>query len=229
MAESYVALPRDGTSAGKQVRSRQRTVGSTVVEEQYFIEQDERVLSFKGRASTYRAPGRAATQDIFALWNQTGSGVIVDVQRITVDVVGTVVKNPITVEAPLVRLVGITAIPTGGQTMVTAKTSLDTALTSANNVIPYQDATADRALIAGGGLTINPIVIISEEYGPRVIATAVGQEQSDCITFLGHSCTPVTLQVGVGIGVRVDIGSAGTNPATDLWTVTCEWLEYSLP
>jgi hypothetical protein len=58
------------------VRARERTdpVLGTTVAEQYVIPISERVASFKGLATSFRMPGRAATaQNLFAIFNASGS------------------------------------------------------------------------------------------------------------------------------------------------------------
>ena len=52
-------------------------------------------VSFKGRAQTFRTPGRAGTagQKIFALHNATGSAKFVTINQLTVDLTATVVVD----------------------------------------------------------------------------------------------------------------------------------------
>ena len=225
MTESYVRIPRDSTDTGTLVRSRQRTVNQLAVEEQYYIEQDERVISYKGRYCTFRIPGRAATQNIWSIYNAAASPVIVDVRRVVTDLVATANKAAITTEAPLLRLVRVTAAPTSGTT--TAVAPMDTAFSSSASVVCRQDASADRTL-SGTPLAVTSVGTIGEEYASRVITSEAGQEAADSVVFMGNSCE-YTLRASEGMALVVDIGSAGTNPATDLWTVMIEWLEYTLP
>jgi hypothetical protein len=226
MASSYIRVPPDST--GKKLRTRNRTVGADSVEEQYLIKQDERIISYKGRCNTFRTTGRAGTtgQKLFAIHNATGSSILVDVNRISVDVINTAVRA-ITVEPVLIRLWRFTAIPTNGTALT--KVPLDTALSSNASVTVFGDASADKT---GSGTTLTVTLpannIIGQEYGPRNF-TAVGQEAADRVEFLEDPLSVVTLRALEGICVFLDYATATFNPVTDFWTATCEWVEYTLP
>jgi hypothetical protein len=226
MGESYVQVPPDST--GKKLRTRQRTVGANTIEEQYFIAGDVRVISFKGRACTFRTPGRAGTAavPIFTIHNATGSTILADVTRISVDLINTAVRA-ITVEPQLIRLQRFTVLPTNGTALT--KVAMDTALSSNASITVKGDASADRTLSASAlGGTFPANNIISQEYAPRNF-TAVGQEAADRCEFLEDPASVVTLRALEGLAVMADYNAAATNPATDFWAVTCEWFEYTTP
>lgn len=224
MGESYVQLPPNST--GLKHRTRQRTVGAHTVEEPFVIVQGLEVVSFRGRFASFIMPGRAGTtgQKLAALWNAAASPVLVQIGEVRVDLYCTVVKA-ITVAPPAVRVHRITAIPTNGT--AGAKTSKDTALTSSASVTTYQDASADRTS-SGTALTITIPAsnILSEEYAPRFV-TGVGYEPADRMAFLDGE--GVTLRAGEGIAVEASYNVAGSNPVTDMWTVSIDWMEYTLP
>lgn len=224
MGESYVQLPPQST--GLKLRTRQRTVSAQTVEEQIVIPQALEVVSFRGRASSFRIPGRAGTagQKILALWNAVGSPVLVQIGEVRADIVQTVIKA-VTVLPPVVRVHRITAIPTNGT--AGPKTSLDTALSSSSSVTTYQDASADGT---GSGtaltVTIPAANILSEEFAPRYI-TAVGYEPADRMGFLTEA--DLVLRAGEGIAVELAYTLATQNPTTDMWLASVEWMEYTLP
>jgi hypothetical protein len=226
MAASTIQLPADGS--GKHLRTNNR--GGTTGHDQYMIPTDERLISFKGRSATFRMPGRAGTagQKIFAIHNATGSSVIVDVKRIKIDLVNTAVRG-ITVEPSLIRLWKFTAVPTNGSAV--GKVSKDSSLypTSSASVTLWQDASADRT---GSATTLTVTLpagnVLSQEYGSRVF-TAVGQEAADNITFLEAEDDVITLNALEGVCVFLDYATATFNPTTDIWTVSCDWDEYTRP
>lgn len=224
MGENYVQLPPNST--GLKLRTRQRTVGANTVEEQFVIPQELEVISFRGRSSTFRTPGRAVTtgQKLFAIWNAAGSAVLVKIGEVRVDIYSTVIKA-VTVAPPVVRLHRITAIPTVGT--AGPKTALDSALSSNASVTTYQDASADgTASGTAMAFTVPANMILSQEFAPRLI-TAAGYEVADRMAFLTE--TDLVLRAGEGMGVELSYSLATQNPVTDMWTATCEWMEYTLP
>lgn len=226
MGNSYVRVPPDST--GKKLRTRQRTVGADTVEEQYVIQQNEKVVSFHGKAATFKTPGRGGTtgQKLFAIHNATGSGVLVDVRKIGVDVINTAVRA-ITVQPALIRLWRFTAVPTNGNAV--PQVPMDTALSSAAAVTTWGDASADNTLSASAlAVTLPASNMLHQEYGPRNF-TAVGQEAADRVEMLESEEAVVRLRALEGVCVFLDYTVATWNPATDFWTATCEWIEYTLP
>lgn len=183
---------------------------------------DSSGVTYKGRAGTFRIPGRAGTtgQNLFSIHNATGSTKIVTVNWIAIDSVETVVKA-VTVLPPVIRAYRVTVLPTSGD--VITKTARDSSLTSSSSVTVRQDASADgtssttalTATIPGGN-------VLTQEFAPRLI-TAVGYEMFDRAEWF--SGTAITLRALEGIVVRLDYTLATQNPVTDMWIVTCEWDE----
>jgi len=179
---------------------------------------------YRGRAATFRTPGRAGTagQNIFSIHNATGSSVVVDVHKITVDFVCTVVKA-VTILPPVVRLHKVTVLPTNGTAGTKVAKDTGDAATSAS-VTVLQDASADGTSSASTLTATLPAgTFVTQEFAARLI-TAVGFEAGDRIEFLDGS--PVTLRPLEGIVVRLDYVLATQNPITDMWLVTCLWEEY---
>lgn len=74
----------EATAAGQDFRGYRRggTAGDPV--DQYVVPVQDRIVSYRGRAGTFRIPGRAGTtgQKLFSIHNATGSTVLVDVEQI---------------------------------------------------------------------------------------------------------------------------------------------------
>lgn len=221
-------LPPDG--AGRKARSRQRVIGANTVEEPYSILTDERVVSFRGRAASFRCPGRANTgQNLVQIGNATGSTILVAVEAVTVDLLTTVVKA-LTVIPAMVRVYKTTALLTGGAALAKVATTASQP-TSSSSVTLLQDASADGTLngTALGSTAALAGGIVTQEIGSRWVGgTAVGYEPMDRAEFLGDPA-PVELAAGQGIVVRLDGVGTTSNPAGDSYTTTLRWSEFTLP
>lgn len=185
------------------------------------VQQTEPVL-FKGRACTFRTPGRAGTtgQKILSLHNATGSAIIVKVRKVTVDLMQTVIKA-VTVAPPVIRLWKVTVLPTNGTSLAKNKTGGST--TSNASITVLGDASADGT---GSGTTLTATLpagtILTQEFAPRMI-TAAGYEMADRMEFLEG--TEVTLAALEGVVLFLDYTLATQNPTTDIWIAGIEWTE----
>lgn len=184
------------------------------------------IVTYKGRVSTFRTPGRAGTAGakLFALHNATGSTVVVDIEKITVDLVATVIKA-VTVLPPIIRAVRFTAVPTNGTTLT--KVPEDTSLASNSAVTVWGDASADSTL-SGTALTITLTPgsnTVTQEFAPRLI-TAAGYEMFDRTTFFEDEGVAITLRPLEGLCVFLDYTLTTQNVATDMWIVGARWTEY---
>jgi len=186
----------------------------------------KRTISYYGRAATFRMPGRAGTagQKLFAIHNATGSTIKVDVEKITVDLVMTVVKA-ITVLPPVIRLWKVTVLPTNGTALT--KVPRDSTQSSSASVTIFGDASADGTSSATALTATLPAgTIITQEFAGRFI-TAAGYEPMDRVEFLSGKDELITLNALEGIVVFADYILATQNPITDMWTVGCKWTEYT--
>jgi hypothetical protein len=177
---------------------------------------------FKGRAATFRTPGRAGTagQNIMAIHNATGSAVTVTVNKIVVDIYQTVVKA-ITVPPPNIRIWKVTVLPTNGTAL--AKTKIGGTTTSSASVTVFGDASADGTGSATTLTTTRPGgAFIAQKFASRFI-TAAGYEPADTIEYLDGST--VTLSALEGLVIFIDYTVATMNPVTDMWTAVVEWSE----
>lgn len=178
--------------------------------------------SFRGRAQTFRTPGRAGTagQKIFALHNATGSAKVIYLNQVTVDLTATVVKA-VTVLPPVIRICRFTAVPTNGTALT--KVQKDTALTSNSSVTAWGDASADGT---GSGTTLTVTIpansVLTQEFAPRLI-TAAGYEMFDRTEMLVGQ--EIVLRALEGVVVFLDYVLATQNPVTDMWIVGCDWYE----
>lgn len=227
-------------TAGIQARGYRRGSLSTDSWDQYVIPVKDRIVSFTGRAATFVTPGRAAvSQKILALHNATGSSVIVNVNRIRVDMLSTAFKAA-TVFPPIIRVVRFTTVPTNGT--VLAKTGLDTSLSSDASVTAWGDASADNG---GAGtssattLTITAGAALAQAYAPRYTGFATPNvtaasgvpmyEPLDTIEFFVGE-PDITVRALEGVCVFLDQATVTTgNPTTDKWLAFVDWDEYTRP
>ena len=186
----------------------------------------KRVVSYYGRACSFRMPGRAGTagQNLFSLHNATGSTVIVDLERLTIDTVVTVVKA-VTVLPPSIRLYRVTVLPTNGTAV--QKVARDSSLTSSSSVTILQDASADgTASTTTLTATIPANNVVTQMFAPRLI-TAAGYEMIDTFAFFEGSDQRLVLRPLEGVVVRLDYTVATQNPITDMWSCDLKWTEYT--
>lgn len=226
MAEGIIQLPLDG--AGSKTRTRTRTVGANTIHEPYVLMQEPRLVTYIGRVTTKRTPGRAGTagQKLFSIHNATGSAVIIDIEKITVDLVQTVIKA-VTVLPPVIRAWKVTVLPSNGTALT--KVPMDSTQSSSASVTVLGDASADgtsstTALTA----TLPAGTVLTQEFAPRLI-TAVGYEMADRIEFSGEQDRLVTLNPLEGLVIFADYVLATQNPVTDMWIIGCKYTEYTNP
>lgn len=212
--------------SGVEVGGYRRGAVSTDPWHQYVIPTTDRITTYHGRCTSFITPGRAATsQKIMAIHNATGSSVLVNVNRIRVDVLITAVKA-VTIKVPIIRVVRFTALPTNGTALTKAPT--DTAETSNASVTLWGDASADGTG-SGTTLTITPSGRpLGQAQAPRVF-TAVGYEMLDTVTFFEGE-TDITLRALEGLAVFLDDAVVTTGiPATDRYSASIDWEEYTRP
>jgi hypothetical protein len=191
---------------------------------QKFIPSPEAHAAFRGRAATFRTPGRAGTsaRRLLTLHNATGSPVLVHVNQLTIDLYQTVIKA-VTVAPPIIRVNRITALPSGGTAL--SKVAKDSALTSDSHVVVTGDASADGT-VSASALTATPSAgtLLTQEYAPRLI-TAAGYEMFDRTELL--SGWDVILRALEGIVLSIDYAAATQEPSTDMWIATVDWYEVA--
>jgi len=183
--------------------------------------------SYAGKAATFTIPGRAGTagQKLFSIHNATGSTIVAEVHKITIDLVQTVIKA-VTVMPPVIRLWKVTVLPTNGTAATKVAEDSSSTATSAS-VTVLQDASANgtsstTALTA----TLPAGTVVSEEFAPRLL-TAAGYEMFDRTEFMSDPLESVVLRPLEGLVVFLDYTLATQNPVTDMWLVGARWEEYT--
>lgn len=190
---------------------------------QYVVPIQDRIVSFRGRACTFRQLGIAGTtgQKIGSIFNAAGSAVIVDVNLIAMDVSQTAAR---VVAPPLVRAHKITAAPTGGTAV--PKIGADSAQTSSASVTMLQGTASDAGAATAIVSTPAAGTIVNQEVAPRAL-TLTGYEQIDRIEWFDN--VSWTLRAGEGLLINLDYALATSNPVTDNWNLQFNWSEYTRP
>lgn len=183
--------------------------------------------AYSGRACTFTTPGRAGTagQKILSIHNATGSSIVAEVHKVSVDLYQTVVKA-ITTPPPVIRLWKVTVLPTSGTALTKVTEDSSSTATSAS-VTLLQDASANGTS-SGTALTatLPAGTIVTQEFAPRFI-TAAGYEPADKIHFLDGEIESVVLRPLEGLVLFLDYTNAASNPVTDMWTASVRWEEYT--
>lgn len=210
--------------SGVEVRGYRRGALSTDDWDQYVIPVEDKIFSYRGRAASFRTPGRAGTtgQKLMTMHNATASAVLVDIDHIHVDMACTVVKA-VTVLPPLIRVSRITTLPTGGTAMT--KSPEDTSLSSSASLTLLQDAQAEGTSSASA-ITATAVSTVTQEFAPRLI-TAAGYEPFDREVFLDSGM--LTLRPLEGLLLELVYTLATQNPVTDMWSYGLRWTEYTRP
>lgn len=217
-------MPDIDSSATSGIEARGYRRGALAADgwDQYVIPVQDRIVSYRGRAGTFRIPGLAGTtgQKLLSIHNAVASTVLVDVEQITLDVYQTAAKL---VAPPILRAHRVTVLPTGGAAL--GKVAEDTALTSSASVTLLQGASADGT---GAALTatIPAASILTQEHVPRAF-TLAGYEPADRIEFLGAGA--ITLRALEGLVLNLDYTVATSNPITDMYVLGIRWSEFTRP
>jgi hypothetical protein len=215
------------TVGGQDFRGYRRgtTLGDPV--DQYVIPVKDELTSFRGRAATFPTIGGAGTpaqQIMQTIFNAVSSTVVVRVNRVTLDLLTTVVKAA-TVVPPIVRLYRITALPSAGT--ANTKTALDTSMSSSASVTCLQGTASDGGALTAITATLPAGAFIAQKFAPRMLS-AVGYEPVDTIPFL-YGEPDCVLRAGQGLAVVLDNSTSSSNPATDFWASELDWDEFTRP
>jgi hypothetical protein len=204
-----------GPLTDTQLRASPVPVSGTVT-----TQAAEAAATFRGRASTFRTPGRAGTtgQKIFALHNATGSAKVVHLNQIAIDCVQLAVIA-VTVVPPIIRAYRFTAVPTNGTALT--KVAKDSTQSSNASVTAWSDASADGTN-STTALTVTLGSPLTAEFAPRLI-TAAGYEMFDRTELL--TGFDLVLRPLEGVCVMLDYSTTTANPTTTHWVVTADWYE----
>lgn len=231
MTEVRVGVTDQAPGAGVvEVRARERTVGGSVGAEQFVIAQDERVVSFRGEAATFRMIGSAATpQWLWQMQNAAGTAVLVAVRSVIVHhdhfaAVASTVANGI---FSLGRSTGTRA---GGTALskMSAGVGPDAAQTSDANVTHVGGASADGTNSLITGLTAGSHM--QRRMGNRM-HTLVGQVLSPPLELVPPQLAKdgIVLRSGDQLAATVSFGAAADNIVGFSYVVSVLWDEYTLP
>jgi hypothetical protein len=180
---------------------------------------------YKGRVSTFRMLGRAAaSHKLFSIHNATGSSVVVDVRKITVDIIKTAASATLT-DYGICRLWKVTALPTGGT--AATKVAEDSGSGSSNaSVTVLQDASADGTNSGTPLAATLPAGTIASQEACGRLFTGAGYEMADRMEFLTGQDEQITLRALEGLVVTIE-GTTGYDNANTFYIVTCRWEEYT--
>lgn len=186
------------------------------------VDVESNTATFRGRATTYRMVGRAGTtpRRLLAIWNAVGSGKVVHVKQVAIDLIQTAAMA-VTVVPPIIRIYRISAIPTNGTALT--KVAKDSTQSSAAGVSLFQDASADGTNSASAlAATTTAGTALTEEFAPRLI-TAAGYEMFDRAEFFEGK--DVLVRPGEGLVLTYDLTLATQEPASTHTIATIDWWE----
>jgi hypothetical protein len=232
IATDEVTLLNGAVSAGVQVQRMKAMFGpdnsardvSGAFPLPVTLSGDE-LVSYDGRASSFRIPGRAGTtgQKIFSIFNTVGSGLLIELEEVHIHLTATVIKA-VTVLPPIVRLYRVTAAPTGGT--AATKAPKDSTKTSSTSVAILFDASADGTA-AATALAATPVAgPLTGQFAPRMI-TAAGFDVCPKMSLMDGPDEYALLREGEGVVAVLDYVLATQNPVTDMWLVSADWTEYT--
>ncbi len=186
------------------------------------LKAEEATATFRGRATTFRAIGRAGTtpRRLLTIWNPVGSGKVVHLNQVAIDLVQTAIMA-VTVIPPVIRIYKITAAPTGGTALT--KVAKDNLLSSSASILLAGDASVDGTnSVTALAATTTAGAALTQEFAPRLI-TAAGYEPADRIELLDDK--DIVLRAGEGVCLSLDLTLATQDPATSNWVATIDWYE----
>jgi hypothetical protein len=225
MAERPVGITDQASGAGiAQVRTRERTVASETVAEQYVIPISERVASFKGIVTSFRTLGNAASpQNLFSIENAAGSTVLLAIRRMSIQMDATVANTSVACSFKTSRP---TAVPTGGTTL--SKVSFDSTQSSSSSVVARGATASDGG--AATAITATAGSIGWSQFAMR-LHTGAGQVTMDDQSLVPTLCEddPIILRAGEALLVQVTNATAANNLATNHYIVNAMFEEFTLP
>jgi hypothetical protein len=185
----------------------------------------DKLVTYDGRASSFRTPGRAGTtgQKLFSIYNAVGSGVLVTLEEVHVHMTATVIKA-VTVLPPVVRLYRVTVAPTNGT--AATKAPKDGNKSSSASVAVLFDASADgtsSATALTATLVAGPL---TGQFAARMI-TAAGFDMIAKLSLMDGPDEYALLREGQGVVCMLDYTLATQNPVTDMWLVSADWTEFT--
>jgi hypothetical protein len=181
-----------------------------------------KVVSYTGSITTYRTLG-SSTHNLFTIENQTGSGVLVGIRRLLIQLDATVVLlNGI---MPIIRTSRASGMPSGGT--ILPKGIFNVEETSDDLVVLRGATASDQG--AATAITATSTATMWQQYAMR-LNSAHGQviaPDNPLVPTLSDN-TPVVLDENTALAVQVVVTSTtSTNPSTNHWFVQCVWEEFT--
>lgn len=217
MPESYVQVPPQST--GLKLHTRQRTVGANTVEDQFVIPIQDRVVSGRVLASTFRIPGLTTTpHNLFTIENGAASAVLVGLRSLWLEAIGSAAS----VLLPTFRFFKGTTTPSGGT--ASTKSLFDSAGASDANVVARGAASADGTASAITYALPAGTPAWQTFWTPMVTS---GVYPSIPYPLIPEVCRddPVIIRPGQSILVAVVTAAVITNH----YLVNAMWDEFTLP
>jgi hypothetical protein len=174
-----------------------------------------------GHAATFVMKGRAAAaaRHLAAIHNATGSTIVAEVRRVTINAHIATAAAAGTLGMP-VRLWKVTALPTSGTALTKVADDSSATATSASITL-FQDASADFTNSATALAATLPAGTVVEEI--LLNANTVGSATS---VFLDDPTNNVILRPLEGLVVTMT-GTVAGDLATNSYTVSIFWEEYT--
>lgn len=221
MTQRTIGVSDEAAGAGVvEYRTRERSVSGSTVVEQYLLREDERVASFKGSATTFRTPGVTGSgQNFMTIFNASGSGVLVGVRRLTVQV--DYITNSLTTR--FFRAITLTTAPTGG--VVLGKVAADTTFSSNASVTLRGGSSADGTASAITATGINRMG--SAGHTHFAAATDLQQSRISDINLMNDGARNDPFILREGEGLVVQLSDASSTSAHII--CNCVWEEFTLP
>lgn len=172
-------------------------------------------------AATPRILGAAAVaQNLLTIENQTGSGKIIQIRRLVMQMDATAV---LTSFMPIIRTNRTSGMPSGGTALAKVRYDLNDAISNAN-IIVRGGASADGT---NSTITATPGTdLLWQQYGMR-LHTAVGQVlglDNNQLPLIVEN-TPVVIRENQALVVHIVAAATSSNPNTNHYFVQIAWDE----
>lgn len=215
------------------MRDRTNDEGYTF-SEQYLINVDERVASYKGMASSFRligagnTVGPVTTQNLMSIENTAGSGVLLALKRMSCQSDQT--SSGATGDIAIISASRPASFPTGGT--VLSKVPFDTAKTSNAGIVIRGGNASDGG--AATAIVGTPGTRFWRQYVENLVGGSTGRVEQlrnldNAIVPQIAAKEPVILAPGESILVEVAATVADIIDSTRHWLLNIMWEEFTLP
>ena len=218
-SDSFIQLPADG--AGKKTRTYVNTISGNDVHVQWVAPTDPRSATSCVAVSPRIVGSASSVQNLFVLTNQVGSGILIDLDVLSIEMDST---GAVTHMSPNFLFTRQPTQPTGGTTA--AKQVYDTSIQSNPKVVCLMGASADGT--SGQVIVALPSVsAIGRIFGTRN-HTAVGYINSPAEQLIPPVITldkNIILRENESIMVSVSALNVLSNSSNNNYVIICKWDE----